>query len=97
MPYDVFLSHNSKDKDAVRAIACKLRDRGIMPWFDEWALPVGERTPANLARGLEQSGCCAVFFGGSGMGPWHELEQERALVRSVEGRSDGRHYCGVTR
>jgi len=32
--YDVFLSHNSKDKSAVREIAELLRGRGIVPWLD---------------------------------------------------------------
>ena len=92
MPYDVFLSHNSADKDAVRAIALKLKNKGISCWFDEWCLPVGERTNANLIRGLKESECCAVFFGPSGMGPWHDLEQDLALLLNVEAGRDGRRF-----
>jgi len=89
MPHDVFLSHNSKAKDALRAICLKLRDEGISCWFDEWRLPVGERTTANLVRGLKDSGSCAVCFGPSGMGPWHDLEQDLALCLNVEGSREG--------
>src|SRR4051794_14128722 len=36
--FDVFLSHNSKDKPAVRQIAEALRARGLEVWLDEWNL-----------------------------------------------------------
>ena len=35
-PYDVFLSHSSKDKAVVRALAEQLRQDGLKVWFDEW-------------------------------------------------------------
>lgn len=34
--YDVFLSHSSKDKTVVRAIAERLRADGLREWFDSW-------------------------------------------------------------
>jgi molybdate-binding protein len=34
--YDVFISHSSKDKPAVRELAEKLKTDGIRVWFDEW-------------------------------------------------------------
>ena len=45
--FDVFLSHNSKDKP-VRQIAAKLRERGITPWLDEEVR--GESVPAGRRR-----------------------------------------------
>ena len=39
--YDVFLCHNSSDKQEVKAVGERLRTRGILPWLDEWALPPG--------------------------------------------------------
>jgi len=33
--YDVFLSHSSKDKDIVRAVAERLRADGLRVCFDE--------------------------------------------------------------
>lgn len=35
-PYDVFLSHNSKDKPRVRRLAERLEKAGLRVWFDEW-------------------------------------------------------------
>jgi hypothetical protein len=40
--YDVFLSHNSKDKPRVRKLAEDLRDAGLRVWFDEWVLKPGD-------------------------------------------------------
>jgi hypothetical protein len=33
--FDAFLSHSSKDQEAVRAIAERLRQEGVEVWFDE--------------------------------------------------------------
>ena len=40
--FDIFLSHNSKDKPAVRELAEALRARGIKVWLDEWELVPGQ-------------------------------------------------------
>jgi hypothetical protein len=45
--FDVFLSHSSKDKQVVRAIAERLRADGLRVWFDE-----GD---AGVEEGLERS------------------------------------------
>ncbi len=34
--FDVFLSHNSKDKAAVEKIAKQLKAVGLRPWLDKW-------------------------------------------------------------
>ncbi len=40
--FDVFLCHNSADKPAVKRIGEKLKQRGILPWLDEWELRPGQ-------------------------------------------------------
>ena len=37
--YDIFLSHNSAQKDWTRALARRLRDKGYRVFFDEWEMP----------------------------------------------------------
>ncbi|HEV7503348.1 MAG TPA: toll/interleukin-1 receptor domain-containing protein [Thermoanaerobaculia bacterium] len=39
--FDIFLSHNSKDKPTVRQIGKALRERGFKVWLDEWELVPG--------------------------------------------------------
>ena len=66
-PYDVFLSHSSKDKAVVRASSLSastgeragvrgrspLRQDGLKVWFDEWVLPVAasRKSAANSSAG----------------------------------------------
>jgi TIR domain len=53
--HDVFLSHNSKDKSAVRALVDRLRNDGVRVWFDETSIATGEHIGAALERGLQTS------------------------------------------
>src|SRR4051794_17944268 len=62
--YDVFLSHNSKDKPRVRKLAEDLRAAGLRVWFDEWVLKPGDDIYLSIERGLESARaqvrrCCA--------------------------------------
>ena len=51
--YDVFLSHNSRDKPRVRGLAEELRDAGLRVWFDEWVIKPGDDIYLAIERGLE--------------------------------------------
>lgn len=83
--YQVFLSFNSQDREAVEQIALYLADKaGLRPWFDQWELIPGEPWTRNLERGLAASATCAVFVGKSGEGPWQIREVETALRHQFE-------------
>jgi hypothetical protein len=53
--HDVFLSHSSKDKGVVRAIAERLRADGLRVWFDEWEIRAGDHIQTKIEEGLEHS------------------------------------------
>jgi len=36
--FDVFLSHNAKDKSRVRRLAERLRQAGLWVWLNEWSI-----------------------------------------------------------
>jgi hypothetical protein len=55
MPYDVFLSHNSGDKPAVRRLAERLRAAGLQVWLDEWVIKPGDDIYLAIERGLQES------------------------------------------
>lgn len=40
-PFDVFLSHNAKDKPRVRRLANRLKQAGLRVWFDQWNAGLG--------------------------------------------------------
>lgn len=74
-PFDVFLSHSSKDKAIVRTIANRLRSDGLKVWFDEWLLKPGDSIPAKIEEGLEQSRMLVLCMSANAFGSdWAELE-----------------------
>ena len=81
--YDVFLSHNSKDKAAVEEIARELKRVGIRPWLDKWDLEAGKSWVAALQKAIPNIDCAAVFYGPAGIGPWEQQEMEAFLVEFV--------------
>jgi hypothetical protein len=86
--YDVFLCHNSKDKPQVMAIGERLKERGILPWLDVWAIPPGRRWQKELQKQIKSIKSAAVFIGPKGPGPWQELEVEALLQQLAKrGRS----------
>jgi len=81
--FDVFLSHNSKDKLAVRRIAEALRERGLRVWLDEWELIPGRRWIPALEQAIQISKTAAVLVGENGLGPWEQPEYEASLSEFV--------------
>ena len=47
----VFISHSSKDKPAVEALATALRARGIDVWLDKWEIGPGDDIVASINAG----------------------------------------------
>jgi WD40 repeat protein/energy-coupling factor transporter ATP-binding protein EcfA2 len=82
--FDVFLSHNGRDKPVVEHLAEKLKRAGIEPWLDAWCLVPGGRWQAELSDGLRASGACAYFLGPHGEGDWAREELDLARDRAVK-------------
>jgi len=83
--YDVFLSHNSKDKPAVENIARLLRDvYNLKAWLDKWNLVPGEAWQDALEDALDESQAFAVFLGPSGIGSWENEEMRTAIEDRVQ-------------
>jgi tetratricopeptide (TPR) repeat protein len=81
--FDVFLSHNGRDKPVVRQIAEALRLRGLRVWMDESELVPGRRWIPALEKALKTAKTAAVLVGGDGLGPWEQAEYEAALSQFV--------------
>jgi tetratricopeptide (TPR) repeat protein len=83
--FDVFLSHNSKDKPAVEQIARRLKsERDLKVWLDKWNLVPGEPWQEEIEEALDQCQTYAVFLGPSGIGPWENEEMRVALDERVQ-------------
>lgn len=82
--FDVFLSHNSKDKPAVRELAEALRARGLKVWLDEWELVPGRPWQEALEEIIETTRSSAVLVGKDGLGPWQDAEMRGCLSEFVD-------------
>jgi hypothetical protein len=80
--FDVFLSHNYRDKPIVERIAEQLRREGVRPFLDVWDLTPGGRWQRELFDGLLGSRTCALFVGPHAYGQWQLEELELALVQA---------------
>ena len=82
--FDVFLAHNSQDKPQVRAIAKKLKRRGLKVWLDEEQIPPGRSFQDAIQQAIQNVKCAAIFIGIEGLGKWQILEYRSLISRFVD-------------
>ncbi|MGH7456856.1 MAG: toll/interleukin-1 receptor domain-containing protein, partial [bacterium] len=82
--FDVFIAYNNVDKPVVKQIAERLKERGILPWLDEWNLPPGRMAQQEIERILPNIKAVAIFVGPSGIGPWENVEMHAAITQFVK-------------
>lgn len=83
--FDVYISHNARDLPAVRKIAARLRQNGLLPWILEDQQVPGERWTLAMADQATRAKAVAVFYGKNGIGPSQAKEIEM-LVAEVQKR-----------
>lgn len=82
--FDVFLCHNSMDKQAVKKIGKQLKQLGILPWLDVWELRPGLLWQKALEDQIRKIKSVAVFVGENGIGPWQDMEQAAFLRQFIK-------------
>jgi hypothetical protein len=81
----VFISHSSKDKPAVEALATALHARGIEPWFDKWEIGPGDDIVARINAGLEAAEAGIIVFSQHAKErPWVEAEINYLTFAGIE-------------
>ncbi len=84
----VFLSHSSKDKEAVRRLAEDLKRAGIDVWLDEWEIKVGDRITQKIQKGLEDARYLAVWLTRQAVeSGWVENEWQIMYDEEISSRS----------
>ena len=81
--FDVFLCHNSCDKDEVKAVAQKLEQEGITTWLDKEKFKGGDEWKRKLYETLNTTKVAFIFIGKNGVGPWQYEEINRLHNRYV--------------
>ena len=81
--FDVFLSHNSRDKPAVRDLKAALERYGLAVWLDEDELAPGKNWQPLLEAAIRDCRSIAALIGQDGLGPWEDEEIQAALKLAV--------------
>ncbi len=85
--FDVFISHASEDKDAVvRPLAEALRAHGLVVWYDEFELKIGDSLRRRIDTGIARSRFGIVvlsppFFSKG----WSQYELDGLVTMAVSG------------
>jgi len=72
--HDVFLSHNSLDKEEVQTVADHLEKQGLQTWLDRDQLYAGNSLPLKINKAIFDSKSAAFFIGRHGLGRWQQEE-----------------------
>jgi len=83
--FDVFLAHNSEDKEYALQIAKELRQRKLNPWLDSEQIRPGEDFIIAIQRVRKECRAFAVLVGKEGIGRWQEEEIGSQFQEYVEG------------
>ena len=84
--YDIFISHNSKDKNLVEPLAIKLAEIYGMDrvFYDSWSIQPGESIIGKMNEGLEQSMFFFYFVSKNSLASnMVNLEWQSALMKSA--------------
>lgn len=85
--YDVFISHASEDKDGVvRPLANALKSEGLIVWYDEFELKIGDSLRRKIDHGLANSRVGLVILSRSFISKgWTNYELDGIITRTVTG------------
>ena len=89
---DLFLSYNSRDREAVLRVWQQLEARAISTFLDRNDLTPGLPWQTELEVALAKVNAVAVFIGSEGIGAWQRPEKELALNRQQQAQHAGRRF-----
>ena len=84
LPYDVFVSYNSKDLKTVQQLYKELINCGLKVWFDREELPPGSKWQDEIEKMLQTASAVIVAVANNGLGPWQEREVRLGLSQLVK-------------
>src|SRR5581483_10028899 len=73
------------DKSLVMTIGKQLKEREIVPWFDDWEVRPGLHWQREVEKQIGNISAAAVFVGYGGISHWQRMEID-ALLRELLAR-----------
>lgn len=86
-PNSVFVSHRGADGAIAERLARGLEAAGLVVFFDEWAIDLGDSIVERMNQGLTDASHLVLCCGPSGFAdaPWIDREWMSALARQLNG------------
>jgi hypothetical protein len=82
---DLFISYSSKDKDFVRKLANDLTAHGVIVWWDEWEMKVGDSLIRKIQDGITKSAYLGIVLSPNSVtSSWVEKELDTAQILELE-------------
>lgn len=82
---NIFLSHNSADKELVRALAMLLTGEGINVFFDEWDIRLGDPLMGTIERGLHDADVFIIVWSdAASRSNWVDVELQTFFRRRID-------------
>lgn len=83
-PWQLFISHSSKDKPFVKKLAKDLRESMVSIWLDEWELKPGDSLLGKISEGIEKSYYLAIILSPASVeSKWVTVELRAALTEQI--------------
>lgn len=83
----IFIAHASENKNIVQKLANDLIDRGLLVWFDEWEIKVGDSLVEKINQGIENSSFMAIVLSKNSIGkPWFKKEINAGFMKELNNR-----------
>lgn len=84
--YDLYISYPESSQETARDLATALRQRGVDPFFDQWALQPGD-VWADVLRDAQRRSRIFVVLLDKTVGPTQRREIEAMVARAVSGQA----------
>ena len=81
--FDIFMAHNSLDKEIIKAISEQLKARGLNPWLDVEQVPPGRWFQDVIQAAIPGVKSAGIFIGQSGLGRWQLVELKAFIEECV--------------
>ncbi|MCI0435487.1 MAG: TIR domain-containing protein [Gemmatimonadetes bacterium] len=85
-PFDVFVSYNAEDREAVLSLAEVLKTRRLRVWLDVWELVPGRPWQDAIEEVIGAVRSAVIVIGPHGLGPWEVPEMRACLEQCVARR-----------
>lgn len=81
----VFISHRTGHEKFAEALASRLGQEGIVPWFDKWEILAGDSVPGKIEEGLRNSvAFIPIITADYQEGKWATDELQSAIAKRIE-------------